>query len=143
MLQKPTTGADLDFGDWGFVGVEAVVVGSVKQTGDNAYDLQFLPVIGRGGKPQSVIAVFADVTSRYTSLVQIPDREEFLQGIIDTVVDGIAQQVHQRIGELVQYVTIEQQVLAEDAGQDERARGAVEQLQAGEAISASGDAKSR
>ncbi|UCH73422.1 MAG: EAL domain-containing protein [Rhodospirillales bacterium] len=57
--------------------------------GENAYDLQFLPVIGRGGKPQSVIAVFADVTSRYTSLVQIPDREEFLQGIIDTVVDGI------------------------------------------------------
>jgi TolB protein len=49
MLQKPTTGTDLDFGDWGFVGVEAVVVGSVRQTGDNAYDLQFqlFDVFGR------------------------------------------------------------------------------------------------
>ena len=27
MLQKPTDGADVDFQDWGFVGVEAVVVG--------------------------------------------------------------------------------------------------------------------
>jgi len=49
MLQKPTTGADVDFDDWGFVGVEAVVVGSVKQTGENAYDLQFqlFDVFGR------------------------------------------------------------------------------------------------
>ena len=41
MLQKPTSGADVDFDDWGFVGVEAVAVGSVVQTGDNAYTLQF------------------------------------------------------------------------------------------------------
>jgi TolB protein len=41
MLQKPTSGADVDFDDWGFVGVEAVAVGSVIQTGDNAYTLQF------------------------------------------------------------------------------------------------------
>jgi TolB protein len=41
MLQKPTNGADVDFGDWSILGVEAVVVGSVKQTGDNAYDVQF------------------------------------------------------------------------------------------------------
>jgi TolB protein len=41
MLQKPTSGADVDFGDWGFVNVEAVVVGSVIQTGQNAYTLQF------------------------------------------------------------------------------------------------------
>ena len=33
MLQKPTSGADVDFDDWGFVDVEAVVVGSVVQTG--------------------------------------------------------------------------------------------------------------
>ena len=32
MLQKPTDGADVDFQDWGFVGVEAVVVGKVIQT---------------------------------------------------------------------------------------------------------------
>ena len=49
MLQKPTSGSDVDFDDWGFVGVEAVVVGSVVQTGDNAYTLQFqlFDVFGR------------------------------------------------------------------------------------------------
>ena len=49
MLQKPTTGADVDFQDWSFVGVEAVVVGSVVQEGVNAYTLQFqlFDVFGR------------------------------------------------------------------------------------------------
>ena len=49
MLQKPTDGADVDFQDWGFVGVEAVVVGKVIQTGPNAYTLQFqlFDVFGR------------------------------------------------------------------------------------------------
>ena len=49
MLQKPTDGADVDFQDWSFVGVEAVVVGNVVQTGDNAYQLQFqlFDVFGR------------------------------------------------------------------------------------------------
>jgi len=41
MLQKPTDGSDLDFQDWGFVGVEAVVIGKVTQTDENAYTLQF------------------------------------------------------------------------------------------------------
>ena len=41
MLQKPTSGADLDFDDWSILGVEAVVVGRVTQTGENAYSLQF------------------------------------------------------------------------------------------------------
>ena len=41
MLQKPTTGTDVDFGDWSILGVEAVVVGKVTQTGDNAYEVQF------------------------------------------------------------------------------------------------------
>ncbi len=41
MLQKPTDGADVDFQDWGFVGVEAVVVGKVIQTDENAFTLQF------------------------------------------------------------------------------------------------------
>jgi TolB protein len=41
MLQKPTTGAELDFDDWSFVKAEAVVVGRVVQTGDNAYDVSF------------------------------------------------------------------------------------------------------
>lgn len=49
MLQKPTDGADVDFQDWTFLGVEAVVVGKVQQTGDNAYQLQFqlFDVFGR------------------------------------------------------------------------------------------------
>ena len=49
MLQKPTDGADVDFQAWSFVGVEAVVVGKVVQTGDNAYTLQFqlFDVFGR------------------------------------------------------------------------------------------------
>ncbi|MCH9693062.1 MAG: Tol-Pal system beta propeller repeat protein TolB [Gammaproteobacteria bacterium] len=49
MLQKPTDGSDVDFQDWSFVGVEAVVVGKLIQTGDNAYTLQFqlFDVFGR------------------------------------------------------------------------------------------------
>ena len=49
MLQKPTSGADVDFDDWAFVNVEAVVVGSVVQTAENAYTLQFqlFDVFGR------------------------------------------------------------------------------------------------
>ena len=41
MLQKPTDGADLDFQDWSFLGVEAVVVGKLTQNGENDYTLQF------------------------------------------------------------------------------------------------------
>jgi TolB protein len=49
MLQKPTDGKEVDFQDWSFVGVEAVVVGKVIQTGANAYTLQFqlFDVFGR------------------------------------------------------------------------------------------------
>jgi TolB protein len=41
MLQKPTDGVDVDFSDWSVLGVEAVVVGKLIQTGENAYTLQF------------------------------------------------------------------------------------------------------
>ena len=41
MLQKPTDGVDVDFEDGSVLGVEAVVVGKVTQTGENAYDVQF------------------------------------------------------------------------------------------------------
>lgn len=49
MLQKPTAGVDMDFSDWSILGVEAVVIGSVTQTGQNAYDVQFqlFDVFGR------------------------------------------------------------------------------------------------
>jgi len=41
MLQKPTAGTDIDFSDWTRLGIEAVVIGTVEQTGDNAYSVQF------------------------------------------------------------------------------------------------------
>ncbi len=41
MLQKPTTGAEVDFDDWTILGVDAVIVGKVVQTGDNAYTVRF------------------------------------------------------------------------------------------------------
>jgi TolB protein len=41
MLQKPTAGIDVDFDDWSILGVEAVVIGKVVQTGANAYSVQF------------------------------------------------------------------------------------------------------
>lgn len=49
MLQKPTTGVDVDFDDWSIIGAEAIVVGRVTQTGNNAYSVQFqlFDVFGR------------------------------------------------------------------------------------------------
>ena len=41
MLQKPTSGAEMDFDDWAILDVEAVVVGRVLQTAENAYSVQF------------------------------------------------------------------------------------------------------
>ncbi len=41
MLQKPTTGVEVDFDDWSILAVEAVVVGKVTQTGLNVYSVQF------------------------------------------------------------------------------------------------------
>jgi len=41
MLQKPTDGSNLDFDDWTILGVEAVVIGKVIQTDEDAYTLQF------------------------------------------------------------------------------------------------------
>jgi TolB protein len=41
MLQKPTAGTDIDFEDWTRLNIEAVVIGNVEQTGDNAYTVQF------------------------------------------------------------------------------------------------------
>ena len=49
MLQKPTTGVDVDFDDWSIIGAEGLVVGRVTQTGNNAYSVQFqlFDVFGR------------------------------------------------------------------------------------------------
>ncbi|HET6630268.1 MAG TPA: Tol-Pal system beta propeller repeat protein TolB [Woeseiaceae bacterium] len=49
MLQKPTRGVDVDFDDWSIMGIEAVVVGEVIQTGEDRYTVQFqlFDVFGR------------------------------------------------------------------------------------------------
>ncbi len=49
MLQKPISGVDMDFDDWSILGVEAVVVGKVTQSGENAFNVQFqlFDVFGR------------------------------------------------------------------------------------------------
>ena len=41
MLQKPTTGAEVDFDDWTILRIDAVIVGQVVQTGENAYTVRF------------------------------------------------------------------------------------------------------
>lgn len=41
MLQKPTASVDIDFDDWSILGVEAVIIGKITQTGANAYSVQF------------------------------------------------------------------------------------------------------
>jgi PAS domain S-box-containing protein/diguanylate cyclase (GGDEF)-like protein len=57
--------------------------------GRSAYELRFLPIADPGSGPGQAVVIVTDVTARYAAMVQIPDREEFLQGILDTVVDGI------------------------------------------------------
>lgn len=41
MLQKPAASVDIDFDDWSILGVEAIVIGKLIQTGANAYTVQF------------------------------------------------------------------------------------------------------
>ena len=41
MLQHPTEGVEVDFDDWSILGVEAVIIGNIEQTGENAYKVQF------------------------------------------------------------------------------------------------------
>jgi PAS domain S-box-containing protein/diguanylate cyclase (GGDEF)-like protein len=57
--------------------------------GDTAVEFRLLPIAGTRGRAAHVFAVAVDVTARYAGMVQIPEREEYLQGILDTVVDGI------------------------------------------------------
>ena len=41
MLQKPASSVEIDFDDWSILGVEAIVIGKLIQTGANAYTVQF------------------------------------------------------------------------------------------------------
>lgn len=57
--------------------------------GDSAIEMHFLPVANTKGKASHLLAVAVDVTAQYAGMIHIPEREEYLQGILDTVVDGI------------------------------------------------------
>ncbi len=41
MLQLPTTGAEVDFGDWRILGIEVVIVGRLTGSGPDSYMIQF------------------------------------------------------------------------------------------------------
>jgi TolB protein len=41
MLERPTTGRNIDFDDWRILGVEVVIVGQLLRTGDDQYTIQF------------------------------------------------------------------------------------------------------
>ena len=41
MLQKPSTGSEIDFDDWSILGVEAVVIGKITEGRNNSYNIQF------------------------------------------------------------------------------------------------------
>jgi len=41
IIERPTSGAEVDFQDWKMLGVEAVVVGRLLQTGNGEYTIQF------------------------------------------------------------------------------------------------------
>ncbi|TFG85941.1 MAG: Tol-Pal system beta propeller repeat protein TolB [Chromatiales bacterium] len=41
MLQRPTTGAEVDFGDWRIQGSEVLIIGRVVQPGAGRYEIQF------------------------------------------------------------------------------------------------------
>jgi len=41
MLERPTAGPDIDFGDWRILGIEVIIVGELLQTGADQYTIQF------------------------------------------------------------------------------------------------------
>ena len=41
MLERPTTGSDIDFKDWRILGIEVVIVGQLLRTGADQYTIQF------------------------------------------------------------------------------------------------------
>jgi TolB protein len=96
MLQKPTNGADVDFGDWSILGVEAVVVGSVSQTGENAYTVQFqlFDVYGRdqlvGYRMPASRGTMRRVAHRAADMIY--EKLTGIKGVFDTKVAYITAQ---------------------------------------------------
>ena len=98
MLQKPTDGADVDFGDWSILGVEAVVVGKVTQVGVNAYTLRF--------------QLFDPFRRRQLVGYQIPASRGTMRGAAHRAADMIYEKltgIKGVFGTKVAYVTAEQQ----------------------------------
>jgi TolB protein len=98
MLQKPTDGADVDFGDWSILGVEAVVVGKVTQVGVNAYSLRF--------------QLFDPFRQQQLVGYQIPASRGTMRGAAHRAADMIYEKltgIKGVFGTKVAYVTAEQQ----------------------------------
>ena len=96
MLQKPTKGEDMDFDDWSILGVEAVVIGSVTQTGANAYSVQFqlFDVYGRdqlvGYKMPASRGTLRRVAHRAADMIY--EQLTGIKGVFDTKVAYVTAQ---------------------------------------------------
>ena len=96
MLQKPTRGEDMDFDDWSILGVEAVVIGCVTQTGENAYSVQFqlFDVFGRdqlvGYKMPASRGTMRRVAHRAADMIY--EKLTGIKGVFDTKVAYVTAQ---------------------------------------------------
>ena len=96
MLQKPTKGEDMDFDDWSILGVEAVVIGSVTQTGANSYSVQFqlFDVYGRdqlvGYKMPASRGTMRRVAHRAADMIY--EQLTGIKGVFDTKVAYVTAQ---------------------------------------------------
>ncbi len=98
MLQKPTDGSDLDFQDWSFLGVEAIVVGKLIQTAENAYTLQF--------------QLFETFSRRQLVGFRMPATRNNMRGAAHRAADMIYEKltgIKGVFGTKVAYITAEQQ----------------------------------
>ncbi len=96
MLQKPTKGEDMDFDDWSILGVEAVVIGNVTQTGANAYSVQFqlFDIYGRdplvGYKMPASRGTMRRVAHRAADMIY--EKLTGINGVFDTKVAHVTAQ---------------------------------------------------
>jgi len=96
MLQKPSSGVDMDFDDWSILGVEAVVIGNVTQTGANAYSVQFqlFDVFGRdqlvGYKMPASRGTMRRVAHRAADMIY--EKLTGINGVFDTKVAYVTAQ---------------------------------------------------
>ena len=103
MLQMPTAGVDVDFDDWSILGAEAVVVGRLTQTGDNAYTVQFqlFDVYGRkqlvGYRMPASLGTMRRAAHRAADMIY--EKLTGIKGVFDTKVAYVTAQ-DQRNGRL-------------------------------------------